>query len=82
MNNNDYLSMRSGKVFNLTNKQEAAARALYKDYMENLDEYEAEYPLDFVSYVSQVLADYRGNRPPWVKADTPERFVDERGFYE
>lgn len=82
MGKNTYGSMRTGAVFRLTAKQEAAARALYKDYMENLNEYEAEYPLDFVSYVSQVLADYRGNRPPWVKADTPERFLDERGFYE
>lgn len=81
MNNNDYLSMRSGKVFNLTNKQETAARALYKDYMENLEEYEAEYPLDFVSYVSQMFADYHEDRP-WFKANTPERFLDERGFYE
>ena len=82
MNNNDYLSMRSGAVFRLTNKQEAAARALYKDYMENLDEYEAEYPLDFTSYVSQLFADYYEDRPTWLKADTPERFLDERGFYE
>ena len=74
--------MRSGKVFNLTNKQETAARALYKDYMENLNEYEAEYPLDFTSYVSQLFADYFEDRPTWLKADTPERFLDERGFYE
>ena len=49
--------------------------------MENLEEYEAEYPLDFVSYVSQMFADYHEDRP-WFKANTPERFVDERGFYE
>jgi hypothetical protein len=82
MGNNIYGSMRTGALFRLTNKQEAAARALYKDYMENLDEYEAEYPLDFTSYVSQLFADYHEDRPTWFKTDTPERFLDERGFYE
>ena len=81
MGKNTYGSIRTGAVFRLTAKQEAAARALYKDYMENLEEYEAEYPLDFVSYVSQMFADYHEDRP-WFKANTPERFVDERGFYE
>jgi ribosomal protein S12 methylthiotransferase accessory factor YcaO len=81
MAKNTYGSMRTGAVFRLTAKQEAAARALYKDYMENLEEYEAEYPLDFVSYVSQMFADYHEDRP-WFKANTPERFLDERGFYE
>ena len=76
-----YGSMRTGALFRLTVKQEAAARALYKDYMENLEEYEAEYPLDFVSYVSQMFADYHEDRP-WIKADTPERFLDESGFCE
>ena len=71
--------MRTGALFRLA-KQEAAAPLCIRITWKT-SKNAKEYPLDFVSYVSQMFADYHEDRP-WFKANTPERFVDERGFYE